>query len=338
MRKNTIQALIAGVAIGATFAIFPSCGKVPNGPIKCQKSNCDGCCSSIDGLCKTGLSIESCGSGGETCSQCTSGQMCSMGDCLSTGNPSDGGTGGSGGGGGGTTGGGSGGGPTGGGQPGGCDSTNCATGCCTAAGVCITQTTPSRCGTGGASCSMCTAGNTCVTGVCTPCNGCIDINTGRCEAGLSNTQCGKNGGFCQACDQVSNQTCQGGACFGGSSCNGTNCTGCCDGATCKLPTEFTNAQCGQGAAGAACTTCFGGSTCDALDAGACVGSGAGGGTGGGFTGFDGGFDLCSLFGMPCQPNYCCGVDAIIGFFPTCYAPGDVCGAAGTTCGASAQCQ
>ncbi len=153
-----------------------------------------------------------------------------------------------------------------------------------------------------------------------------------------NAQCGKMGGFCQTCDSAAGQTCQNGTCFGGTTCNSTTCQGCCDGNTCLLPANYTQAQCGQGAFGAACTTCLGGATCDALDAGACVGGGGTGGGGGGLPGFDGGIpDLCSLIGTPCMPTECCDVDAVIGFIPTCFSQGSTCGSGGR-CSAGNVCQ
>ena len=147
------------------------------------------------------------------------------------------------------------------------------------------------------------------------------------------------GGFCQACDSTAGQTCQSGTCFGGTTCNASTCMGCCDGNNCRLPSTYTNAQCGQGAFGAACTTCLGGATCDALDAGACVGGGGtGGGGGGGLPGLDGGLpDLCSLIGRPCGATQCCDVDPILGIIPTCYNVGQMCGGAGS-CTAAKVCQ
>mgnify|MGYP001558232939 FL=1 len=346
MRSNTTQALILGVTIGFTFAVLPSCGPTKP-PLRCNASNCDGCCDDT-ASCFKGTSSEACGAGGASCAVCAGGQMCAKIDQ----NAEFGGrcTGGTTGGGGGSTGGGTGGGGTGGGTGGGatgggsgndggtCNPTNCASGCCTLAGVCITTTTPSRCGAGGNACASCMMGNTCVSGTCTPCVGCIDINTGACQGGMMDTQCGKMGGFCQTCDSAAGQTCQGGTCFGGTTCNASTCMGCCDGNNCKLPAMYTQAQCGQGAFGAACTTCLGGATCDAFDAGACVGGGGTGGGGGGLPGFDGGLpDLCSLIGAPCMSNECCDVDGFFGIIPTCYAQGEACGSAGT-CSAGNVCQ
>lgn len=348
MRTNTTQALILGATIGLCFAVLPtSCGggtKI----VRCTASNCEGCCA--DEVCFKGTSAEACGSLGSTCSVCAGGQACARLDQNSefggvcTGGTTGGGSGGGsmgGGTGGGSAGGGTGGGAGGGSNDGGtCNATSCATGCCTAAGVCITNTTPSRCGAGGATCSSCMMGNTCVTGACAPCAGCIDINTGTCQGGMSNTQCGKMGGFCQTCDSSAGQSCMSGTCFGGNVCNASTCMGCCDGNNCKVPSMYTNMQCGQGAFGAACTTCLGGATCDSMDAGACVGgnpTGGGAGGGGGFPG-DGGFaSLCGILGPPCTATECCDVDALFGIFPTCYSQGEMCGSAGS-CGAGNVCQ
>ncbi|MFZ5439280.1 MAG: hypothetical protein ACOZQL_04685 [Myxococcota bacterium] len=337
MRLSTTRALFLGGIVGLTLSVLPSCGK-PTTITRCSASNCDGCCDSMDVCQKGSANPEQCGSGGASCGICAAGQTCARvdqnsefgGRCVG-GSGNDGGTGGGGGstgggsgGGGGSTGGG--GGSTGGGSGsdgGTCNATTCANGCCSATGVCITNTTPSRCGTGGATCSSCTMGNTCVSGACTPCAGCINITTGACETGTANGACGKNGGFCQACDMQAAQTCQGGTCFGGSTCNSSTCAGCCDGNTCKLPTQWTNAQCGQGAPGAACVGCGGGSSCDAMDAGMCVGGGGTGG-GGGFPGLDGGgFGSFCDSTTPCPSGQCC--DSTLGVLGLCVSVGDPCG-------------
>jgi hypothetical protein len=334
---NSTHALFLGAVLGLGAAVLPSsCGKPPV-ITRCNASNCDGCCDDT-GSCFKGTSPEACGATGQTCAVCSMGQSCARVDQNSefggrcTGGTTGGGDGGTGGGGGGTTGGG--GGTTGGGSATGgggggstdggtCNATTCANGCCSATGVCITNTTPSRCGAGGAACTSCMMGNTCVSGTCTPCAGCIDISTGACQGGMSNTLCGKMGSFCQACDQQAGQTCQNGTCFGGTTCNATTCMGCCDGNNCKLPTQYTNAQCGQGAAGAACTTCLNGATCDAMDAGACVGGGGMGGGGGGLPGLDGGL---GGFCDPTDPTTCPGTDCCdgIGSIGFCVGAGEDC--------------
>ncbi len=330
--SKSTHALVLGVAIGLAVAILPSsCG--PSRPIaRCNASNCDGCCDDT-GSCFAGISTEACGAAGQSCSVCTAGQQCSKVDVNSNfggrctggsatggGNGNtDGGTGGGSatGGGGGSTGGGSG--NTDGGT---CGPANCPNGCCSATGVCITNTTPSRCGVGGNACTSCMMGNTCVSGACTPCTGCIDINTGACQGGMSNDKCGKMGGFCQTCDQAAGQTCNGGTCFGGTTCNASTCAGCCNGNNCVLPAAQMTNQCGQGAAGAACVGCFNGATCD-TDAGACVGGGGTGGGGGGFPGLDGGFGTGCASSAECAATECCDSIGAAGL-GTCVAAGDDC--------------
>lgn len=311
------KALVLGAFVGFLIAIFPACGGTTSR--RCTASNCDGCCDD-QGVCQLGDKLEACGSSGASCAACMgTGVSCQRvsssnpygGECKGGTTVKDGGTGGGSAG----TGGGSAG--TGGGSTGPCNATTCANGCCTASGACITMTTPSRCGAGGAACMQCNAGNYCNAGACAPCAGCIDVNTGACAVGTDNTACGKNGAFCTACDTASGNTCTNNACIGNGTCNATNCAnGCCDGNTCKPQNMYTNAQCGTGTPGAACTTCQGIAQCD-LDAGICVG-GAGGG-GGGFPSLDGGIvDLvCAL---TC-PGKCCEIALL---FPTCSDPGNAC--------------
>jgi len=43
---------------------------------------------------------------------------------------------------------------------------SCSTGCCTAAGDCVTQTTTAQCGNAGATCRACSSGQTCTNGAC----------------------------------------------------------------------------------------------------------------------------------------------------------------------------
>ncbi|MCC6336892.1 MAG: hypothetical protein IT380_23235 [Myxococcales bacterium] len=357
MTQQVSRALALGALVGFLVAAFPACGSRP--PItRCNASNCDGCCDET-GSCFKGISREACGAAGASCAVCATGQTCDKLDPLKefggkcgtpgTGGGSGGGTGGgSGGGSGGGTGGGSGGGSGGGGGGTGggggamgCNATNCSNGCCTASGTCVTQLTPSRCGTGGAQCAPCTMGNTCVSGTCTPCAGCVDVSTGNCLAGNTNMSCGSQGVFCQMCDTGTGQNCTGGACMGGGTCSATNCaTGCCDGNTCVQPSMFSNARCGVGVPGGACQTCQGVSVCD-LDAGTCVG-GQGGGFGGGIGGgggglpFDGGLpDLCSLLGTPCTAGQCCDLIFIL---PACVNNGEACFMGGTCDGAAMACQ
>jgi hypothetical protein len=131
--------------------------------------------------------------------------------------------------------------------------------------------------------------------------------------------------------------------MGGGTCSAANCPdGCCDGNTCIPRSNFTNAQCGVGVPGGACTTCQGLSQCD-KDAGVCVGNmgtgGGFGGGGGGIPGFDGGFpDFCALIGRPCTVGQCCDVDPIIGIIPTCYNNGQLCGSTGRCNGSTGTCR
>lgn len=333
MSSKTAHAVIFGAVAGFLLATIPACGKTPTNVTRCSVDNCKGCCDDITGECKDGLSIEACGADGKVCGQCGAGQTCARkdlavdrGGVCGTGGITGGGAGGGSGGGQAATGGGTGtggGGTSGtGGGTGSCGVGNCANGCCTTSGVCITTTSPARCGSGGAACASCTSGNTCVSGSCTPCAGCIDVNTGECQTGDTNTQCGKNGGLCQACDQGAGQSCNSGLCSGGSVCNGVSCpTGCCDGNTCVLPANYSDAQCGQGAGGAACTSCFSGQVCDALDAGACIQGSGTGGAGGGFP-FpfpDGGFPLTECDATRPCPSGCCSKAN------TCVDEGQCCG-------------
>jgi hypothetical protein len=358
MTKQLSKALALGAVMGFLVAAFPACGPRSN-ISRCNASNCDGCCDDT-GSCFKGISTEACGAAGASCMVCSAGQTCERLDPLkdfggkcttpSTGGGAGGGSGGgtgggSGGGSGGGTGGGAGGG-AGGGDGGavGCNATNCANGCCTPSGTCVTQLTPARCGTGGARCASCTMGNTCVGGVCTPCSGCVETTgpqAGQCLPGTTNAACGTQGVYCQQCNANLGENCTGGACMGSGTCNATNCLdGCCDGNTCVPRSQFTNARCGVGVSGGACTTCQGVSTCD-LDAGVCVGNmgtggGFGGGAGGGIPGLDGGLpDLCTLFGTPCRAGQCC--DLIL-IFPSCVNNGEACFMGGTCNGAAMTCQ
>ena len=48
----------------------------------CPASTCTGCCAGTK--CKTGDTLESCGSGGKACEECTGGEVCEAGDCTCT--------------------------------------------------------------------------------------------------------------------------------------------------------------------------------------------------------------------------------------------------------------
>jgi hypothetical protein len=333
---NPMRPLFLGAVLGFVFAVLPSaCGNTGAGSTRCTASNCDGCCDETS-MCQRGTSGQLCGSNGKTCVPCLAGQTCmpktadSVFGGVCSGEATGGGSGATGVGAmdGGTA-------ATGGGS-GTCDSNTCPTGCCSDTNVCITQIAAARCGTGGQRCVMCPSANTCVNGACTACNGCVDGSNGRCEVGTANAQCGRAGGVCATCDSSTGQTCQAGVCQGGTQCNASTCAGCCDGNACKLPAMYSNAQCGQGVAGAACVACAG--TCDG-NSGTCVGGGGTGGGGGGLPGLpslDGG--LCALVGFPCGPTDCCDFSAFIPLLPACYRQGATCGNGVKVCGAGNVCQ
>lgn len=316
-----LKALVLGVLVGGVAAVTPACGPVRR-PVTCNASNCPGCCDE-NAQCFTGLADIACGNAGTTCMACAMGQTCvasstgsdagTGGRCLSGGSTGGGAGGGSatGGGMGGSTAGGSAGGGTGGGAAT-CNAQNCPNGCCystTGGGsVCQSPSTTARCGTGGAACMPCRPGNTCVAGSCAPCLGCVDLATGRCEMGSTDSLCGKSGEFCANCG-VSNGTCTNQVCVGNmAGCNATNCAnGCCDmgSGTCVQASAQSGQQCGQGVPGSLCTSCSS-NMCD-TDGGVCIGGNTGGGAGGGFPGLDGGlFPMgCDGVTMLCAQNECC---------------------------------
>lgn len=340
-----VRALVLGVLMGLTVAVMPSCGPVRR-PVTCNASNCPGCCDE-NANCFTGLADVACGNGGQTCTACSSGQTCVA---MSTG--ADAGTGGrclTGGMGGGAAGGAAAGGSAAGGAAGGraggsaggaatCNAQNCPNGCCTTTGSCQNPPVTSRCGMGGAACMMCRTGQSCVNGACTPCNGCVDLATGRCEQGTTDALCGKNGDYCVNCG-VSSGVCTNQTCTGSMpACNATNCpTGCCDqgSSMCIQPAQQTGMQCGQGVPGSLCAQC-GSNMCTTNDAGIgeCIG-GAGGGAGGGFGGglpnLDGGFlpGGCDA-NNPCPSGQCCAtlvgicVSPIPFLLPACGMPAVCC--------------
>lgn len=157
-------------------------------------------------------------------------------------------------------------------------------------------------------------GTTCVGGSCTPCNGCIDVTTGNCLNGTTNTQCGRNGGFCQTCDTMAGQQCTSGQCVGTGACSPSNCNGCCSGSSCFAPNQQNNARCGNGSPGAACIACTTGSTCDTVS-GFCAPDGVDGGFD-----FDGGLPLTCTMDSECGTG-CCGMFAGFGL---CFAAGQSC--------------
>lgn len=119
------------------------------GTASCSPASCQGCCQA-NGVCASGTNNASCGSGGEQCQLCSAGNCNAQGQCVAG---QGGGGGATGGGGGGAMGGG-------GGGVGSCSVATCPSGCCTTAGVCITVTSPTRCGGGGNACQSCGQGST----------------------------------------------------------------------------------------------------------------------------------------------------------------------------------
>jgi hypothetical protein len=68
--SNSTHALALGAAIGFAFAVLPSsCGKAPV-IVRCNASNCAGCCDESDS-CFKGISPDACGAGGQSCSMCS---------------------------------------------------------------------------------------------------------------------------------------------------------------------------------------------------------------------------------------------------------------------------
>ena len=150
-----------------------ACVSAPCGP-----NDCLGCCAGSS--CVPGQSNTQCGSGGLSCTDCTTtGELCnpSNGQCQK--NP-----------------------PV-------CGPMNC-NGCC-AGDVCVTSEGDTQCGVGGVACTDCTAsGESCSGGTCvttcntTTCKGCCD--TGVCTAGFVDTACGSGGAVCADCT-MSSETC-----------------------------------------------------------------------------------------------------------------------------------
>jgi hypothetical protein len=223
-------------------------------------------------------------------SDCGSGWLCIVNQCIppQMSNPDGGtgggtGTGGSGAGGGVNTGGGvnvggggagigggdvAGGGGIGGGGGGSaaCNLSNCADGCC-AGDICIPASaqTSVNCGIKAQQCAQCGAGAMCNMGFCTggSCNfnncpnGCCSGNGCVPFGAQSTLSCGTNGSQCQACGN--NSACSNGVCAQ-PTCNSQNCiTGCCAGNLCIPFQAQTDANCGL--AGLACESCPPGATC-----------------------------------------------------------------------------
>lgn len=124
----------------------------PAKPPACDATTCSGCCDSA-GQCANGIATDNCGTGGQLCTSCFAGQVCTLGLCRSNGNTG----GGSGGGSGGGAGGGAGGGTTG--------PLMCAAGKTACSSVCVdTRTDVRNCGMCG---SLCNPNQFCGNGMCT---------------------------------------------------------------------------------------------------------------------------------------------------------------------------
>jgi hypothetical protein len=195
--------------------------------------DCPGGCCDDAGVCRSGQDDANCGAGGGACVDCvSSGQTCSptLQQCIVQG------------------------------------ACGACSGCCVGT-ECVTGTSTTACGAGGAQCANCAAaGLTCSTGpkgggscaqTCGPtnCGGCCGA-TG-CVAGTSTTACGSGGQACAACPAPAEQcvafggTAGGGVCLT-TACNALNCPGCCDGnGLCQIGVDPTSC----GAQGLACRTC-----------------------------------------------------------------------------------
>lgn len=92
---------------------------------------CPGCLDAL-GLCREGSDAFACGRGGVPCQACIGTDSCVSGRC--TGMSS-------------------------------CNATNCPSGCCANANICVPWSS-AQCGVAGAPCISCPDGGTCVTGVC----------------------------------------------------------------------------------------------------------------------------------------------------------------------------
>ncbi len=213
-----------------------ACGTV--GP-KCDATNCGpGCCTTFNGqpACLSGQSSLACGGGGQQCVDCTKqNEICDPSAKTCKQAP--------------------------------CGPNNCK-GCC-AGSTCVNNETDTQCGTGGLTCTNCSAQNEfcdTATGLCvnvqplcnsTNCKGCCAGDV--CVTTESNTQCGLGGAACTDCT-LQNATCQSGVC-GISTCTAQNCPGCCEANTCYA--GFLDSRCGSG--GATCANCtLQSATCDTL--------------------------------------------------------------------------
>ncbi|MBI5529430.1 MAG: hypothetical protein HY897_24150 [Deltaproteobacteria bacterium] len=190
--------------------------------LACDSITCPGGCCDAGGLCQPGDKNDLCGTGGAVCVNCavSSEKVCHEKACTP------------------------------------CGAATCGTGCCDAAGNCVTVPTNTQCGANGAACQDCTAtaARYCFEGSCSTCNattcpgGCCDAG-GGCLAGTSNNSCGTGGASCANCES-SGKTCINFTC---QMCDAATCPdGCCDAdLVCQPGTA--DAACGLGGAG--CVDC-----------------------------------------------------------------------------------
>ncbi len=154
----------------------------------CNEQTCPSGCCDDRAVCELGTASTACGTGGVTCLSCVAlGQSCSNQRCTGA----DGGA--------------------------GCGSFNCG-GCCDDSGACVPVDSDTNCGVKGNRCTDCaTLGARCLLGACTSpdgaipcaqsCAGCCD-NSGTCQLGFIDTQCGGQGQSCQDCtSQTPASTC-----------------------------------------------------------------------------------------------------------------------------------
>jgi hypothetical protein len=123
------KALTVGAVLGFLLALSPSCGG--GGDRKCDEGSCPtGCCDS-SGRCVTATTPAQCGTRGQDCVPCPTGQSCQAGSCTVVPPPP---------------------------PDGGC---GCPLGCCQS-GICFPGNDPPHCGKNGDPCQQCTTGQECV--------------------------------------------------------------------------------------------------------------------------------------------------------------------------------
>ncbi|MCU0696730.1 MAG: hypothetical protein MUC96_09390 [Myxococcaceae bacterium] len=197
-------------------------------------------CRTGGGQCQAGDSPLACGTAGNRCTRCGTGEQCVNGECVMAA----------------------------------CGPGTCS-GCCGPRNTCITPSfqTGFSCGQAGAMCTQCPMGQDCINGTCQPAQACgpVTCGSGCCAFGRclppsqqQNFACGTGGGMCQQCGGGSrcvNGTCQGGGAPDAgmpNTCDAVSCpSGCCAFGRCI--TQQSNFTCGL--AGAMCQQCQGGTSC-----------------------------------------------------------------------------